>query len=115
MELRTPVRYRFAKKIKGGGYRVSSTFKGIGGNFSANGAAIMVGKPLPEKTLVYLEIYFTYQQEPVLVTAEVVRKEEVSYKGKMTPMIMVRYLVIDEAVRDRMTGFIISRGKTASN
>jgi len=111
LDIAIPVRYRFAKKVAEGKYKVSPPFKALGDNFSGNGAAIKVGKPLPEKTLIYLELYFPFRKEPVLATAEVVRKQEMVYKDKPVALIMVRYLIMEPAAQDQMTGFIISRGR----
>ncbi|MBF0171194.1 MAG: PilZ domain-containing protein [Nitrospinae bacterium] len=110
-EYRAPLRYRFAKGLGEGKYQVSPWFKGVGVDFSGNGAAFHVGKPLPEKTLTLLEIKFPYQEAPVLATAEVVRRKEVVVKGKTVYLIMVRYLLIKEDEQDRMVAFIISRGR----
>lgn len=111
LEYQAPVRYRFAKKTAPGKYQVSPYFKGVGANFSGGGAAIDIGKPLPPKTLMYLEIKFPYSDEPVLATAEVVKREDSVVMGKQAHRVMIRYLVIDEASQDKMVSFIISGGK----
>lgn len=113
LDYQAQVRYRFAKKTAPGKYQVSPYFKGVGANFSGGGAAIDIGKPLPPKTLMYLEIKFPYSDEPLLATAEVVRREDAVVMGKQAYRVMIRYLVIDEAAQDRMVSFIISGGKRA--
>ena len=112
-EFEIPARYRFAKNVEPGRYRVSPYLKGIGENFSEGGASLKVGKALPVKTLVYLEMSFPFSQTPVLATAEVIRRQTAEHRGKKVSRIMVRYLLIDDTARDRMTAFIISRGKTS--
>ncbi|MBI4667123.1 MAG: PilZ domain-containing protein [Nitrospinae bacterium] len=111
-DYQAPVRYKFAKRTGEGQYQVSPWFKGVGANFSGGGAALHIGKPLPAKTLLLLEIKFPFSDEPVVATAEVVRREDDTINGKPVSLIMIRYLVIDEAVQDKMVSFIISRGKT---
>jgi c-di-GMP-binding flagellar brake protein YcgR len=111
LDYQAQVRYRFAKKTAPGKYQVSPYFKGVGANFSGNGAAIDIGKPLPPKTLMYLEIKFPYSEEPLLVTAEVVKRVDSVVMGKQAYRVMVRYLVIDEAEQDKMVSFIIAGGK----
>lgn len=112
LELNLPVRYRFGKKLEPGKYRMSPPFKGIGDNFSGGGAAIIVGKPIPAKTLVYLEITFPYSPEPFLVSGEVVRLGTKEIKGRKASLIMVRYLLYDALAHEKMVGFIISHGRT---
>lgn len=111
LDYSAPVRYRFAKKTSQGKYQVSPYFRGVGANFSGGGAAIDIGKPLPPKTLMYLEIKFPYSDEPLLATAEVVKREDAVVMGKQAYRVMIRYLLIDEAAQDRMVQFIISGGK----
>jgi c-di-GMP-binding flagellar brake protein YcgR len=111
LDYQAPVRYRFAKKTAPGKYQVSPYFKGVGANFSGGGSAIDIGKPLPPKTLMYLEIKFPYSDEPLLATAEVVRREDSVVGGKQAYRVMLRYLVINEAEQDKMVSFIISGGK----
>jgi c-di-GMP-binding flagellar brake protein YcgR len=111
LEFPAPVRYRFAKKSAPGKYQVSPYFRGVGANFSGGGAAIDIGKPLPPKTLMYLEIKFPYSDEPLLATAEVVKREDSVVNGKQAYRVMIRYLVMDEAAQDKMVSFIISGGK----
>jgi c-di-GMP-binding flagellar brake protein YcgR len=111
LDYQAQVRYRFAKKTAPGKYHASPYFKGVGANFSGNGAAIDIGKPLPPKTLMYLEIKFPYSDEPFLATAEVVKRVDSVVMGKQAYRVMIRYLVMDEAEQDRMVSFIISGGK----
>lgn len=105
------VRYRFAQKAALGKYKVSSYLKGMSANVSATGAAIDIGKPLPAKTLIYLEIKFPYSYEPFLATAEVVNRENSVVMGKQAYRVGIRFLVVDEATQDKMASFIISDGK----
>jgi len=112
-EYPAPVRYRFAKKAEDGKYLVSPWLKGVGVDFSGGGAAIKVGKPLPPKTLMLVEIRFPYGEEPIMATVEVVRRVEVEYKGATVYQLNLRYLLIDRVIQDKMVSFIISRGKVA--
>lgn len=111
LEVHISVRYKIAKRVGQGEYKVSKYFKGMGQDFSDQSAAIKVNKPLPVNTLLYLEMSFPFQDEPVLATAEVVRCEKGKFKGKTVPLIMVRFILINETVHNAMTSFIISRGK----
>ncbi|MBI5816285.1 MAG: PilZ domain-containing protein [Nitrospinae bacterium] len=111
-EYPAPVRYRFAKKTEPGKYMVSPWFKGVGVDFSGGGGALNIGKPLPAKTLVLMEIKFPYSDDPVIATAEVVRRIDVEYKGAKVSQISFKYLLINSNVQDRMISFIISRGKS---
>jgi hypothetical protein len=113
-EYKAPLRYRFAKRVAEGRYQVSGYFKGVGVDFSGGGAAFHVGKPLPPGTLMLLEISFPYQEEPVVATAEVIRRKEIAFKGKTVSLIMVKYLLIGEDQQDKMVAFIISQGKNIS-
>ncbi|MGK7345109.1 MAG: PilZ domain-containing protein [Candidatus Nitrospinota bacterium M3_3B_026] len=114
LDFPAPVRYRFAKKTAPGEYRVSPYFKGKGVNFSGGGAALNVGKPLPPKTLVQLEMIFPFRERPVMAAAEVVRREAAELKGQAVSLIMVRFLLIDEADQSKLVSFLISRGKVVS-
>lgn len=114
LEFPAPVRYRFAKKTGPAEYRVSPYFKGKGVNFSGGGAALNVGKPLPPKTLVLLEMIFPFSERPLMAAAEVVRRDTAELKGHTVSLIMVRFLLIDEADRSRLVSFLISRGKVVS-
>lgn len=110
-EYSAPIRYRFAKKIETAKYQISPYFKGLGIDFSGNGAAFHATKPLPKNTLLLLEILFPFSKDPMIVTAEVVRREEEVFKDKKVSKIMVRYLVLDEEVLNKLISFVISRGK----
>jgi c-di-GMP-binding flagellar brake protein YcgR len=111
LDYQAPTRYRFAKKTAPGKYQTSSYLKGMGANFSLSGAAIDIGKPLPAKTLVYLEIKFPYSDAPFLATAEVVNREDAVVMGKQAYRVGIRFLLVDEAAQDRMASFLISGGK----
>ncbi|MBF0291671.1 MAG: PilZ domain-containing protein [Nitrospinae bacterium] len=103
-----PVRYRVAQKTAPGKYQVSPYFKGVGANFSASGAAIDIGKRIPPRTLVYMEIKFPYSSEPLLATAEVVRRADSLVMDKQAYRMGIRFLVVNEAEQSRMTSFLIS-------
>lgn len=107
-----PVRYRFAKKIAPGKYKISPFFKGLGIDFSGTGAAFRAGKPLPKGTLTLLEIDFPFSDDPVIATAEVVRKVEDGFKGKKVIKVMVNFIIMEENTRNKMMSFIISQGKS---
>lgn len=106
-----PVRYRFAKRLPDGKYQASAYFKGRGINFSGGGAALNLGKPLPPKTLVLLEIIFPFSDRPLMATGEVVRRDTSMFKGRTVNLIMVKFLMLDETMRSKLVSFLISRGK----
>jgi len=109
-----PIRYRFAKKVETAKYNVSPYFKGLGVDFSGNGAAFRATKPLPINTLVFLEMLFPFSHDPMMVTAEVVRRDEEEFRGQKISKIMVKYLVVDEEALNKLISFVISRGKNTS-
>lgn len=113
-EYNAPIKYKFAKMVAPGKYAVSPWCKGVGANFSGGGAAFYLGKPLPPKTLLFMEIRFPFGEEPLLATAEVVRRQEAEFKGKKVSMVMIKYLLMDPVAQDKMVSFIISRGRSVS-
>ena len=111
LDFTAPIRYRFAKAVGHGKYQVSPYFKGRGVNFFGGGAALNLGKPLPPETLVLLEMLFPFSEKPVMATAEVIRKDVSHLKGREVSVIMVKFLLMEEAVNAKLVSFLISRGR----
>lgn len=101
------VKYRVAVKQPDGKYLLSPLFSGVGVDFSGGGAAFKIGKDIPSGFLLYAEMPFPFQPEPVMVVAEVVRTKPDLLRGQKVLLCFVKYLLINPDVRDTMVGYII--------
>ena len=104
-----PVNYKFSKKIAPGKYRAYAQLKGMGNNVSGGGARITISKGLAEKSLIFLKMYFPFDSDPVVATAEVVHSHNNPHKGNEVTVVGVRFLLIDSKHCDKLMEFLVSR------
>ncbi len=113
VEMTVPVKYRFAKKVAPGEYKLSPYLRGSGFNFSGGGAGVKVGQPLPVGTLIYLRMKFSFLEDVVTATAVVVSRDPGKSAIKSPTQIHVRFLVIRKRHVEKIMAYVMAGGKSA--
>lgn len=107
VRLTMPVKYRVGVRQPDGKYVLSPVFSGAGVDFSGGGAALKIGKEVPAGFFVHVVIPFPFQREPVMAVGEVLRTKPDLLRNQQVRLCVVKYLLINPDVRDKMVGYII--------
>jgi c-di-GMP-binding flagellar brake protein YcgR len=105
------VKYRIGKPEGMGKYKVSGKVTGIMTNISADGLAMLAGKSLSPGSLLFIQMNLPFRRELIPAMAEVITSTEAKYKGKNVYKMMLRFLLLSSADRNRVNSFVISRGR----
>ncbi len=114
VSLPVSVKYKIARKNgEKGEYTLSGYFRGLGDNFSGGGAAFKVAKEIPSGVLLYMEMLFPFDKNPVCIIAEALHTKPDVFKGKKVFLCMVRYLLVSPKQQDGMVAYFIGEGARA--
>lgn len=105
------VKYRIGKPEGMGKYKVSGKVTGIMTNISGDGLAMLAGKPIPPGTLLFLQMNLPLRKELIPAVAEVLNSVAANYKGKNVHKLMLRFLLLSSADKNRVNSFVISQGR----
>lgn len=105
------IKYRVGKPSETGAYKVSGKVTGIMTNISGDGLAMLAGKTLPPGSLLFLQMNLPLRKELIPAVAEVVNSTVAKYKNKNVHKLMLRFILLSSADKNRINSFVISRGR----
>ncbi|GMT41657.1 MAG: hypothetical protein IEMM0002_0068 [bacterium] len=114
INLSIPVRYMIAARNEDEGkYSLTDFFRGLGGKFSGGGAAFYAAKEIPVGSLLYVEMFFPFDKNPICTVSEVLRIKSGVLKGKKVFLCVTRFVLIGPKEQDRMVAYMIGDGARA--